>query len=57
MDKKKVAELAKSCSLSCKKLVQDKQLKRIFATPSLMVVSLTVLGLVSITPDKCFWTI
>ncbi len=57
MDKKKVAELAKSCSLSCKKLVQDKQLKRTFATPSLMVVSLTVLGLVSITPDKCFWTI
>ena len=57
MDKKKVADLARSCSLSCKKLVEDKQLMRTLATPSVMVVSLTVLGLVSITPDKCWWSV
>ncbi len=56
MEKKKVEDLAKSFSLSCKNLVEDKKLMRPFRTPSLTVVSLIVLGLVSITPDKCFWT-
>jgi len=57
MDKKKVADLAKSFSLSCKKLVRDKQLMRTLATPSVMVISLTVMNLVSTTPEKCFWSI
>jgi len=55
MDKKKVADLARSCSLSCKKLVQDKQLIRTLATPSVMVVSLAVMNLVSSTPNKGWW--
>ncbi len=55
MDKKKVAELARSCSLSCKKLVNDKQLMRTLATPSVMVVSLAVLNLISTTPNKGWW--
>ena len=57
MDKKKVEDLARLCSLSCKKLVRDKQLMRTLATPSVMVISLTVMNLVSTTPDKCFWSI
>ena len=55
MDKKKVADLARSCSLSCKKLVQDKQLIRTLAAPSVMVVSLAVMNLVSSTPNKGWW--
>ena len=55
MDKEKVADLAKSFSLSCKKLVQDKQLMRTLATPSVMVVSLAVMNLVSSTPNKGWW--
>jgi len=55
MDKDKVADLARSCSLSCKKLVQDKQLIRTLATPSVMVVSLAVMNLVSSTPNKGWW--
>ena len=57
MDKKKVADLARSCSLSCKKLVKDKQLMRTLSTPSVMVISLAVMNLVSTTPEKCFWSI
>jgi len=57
MDKKKVADLARSCSLSCKKLVQDKQLIRTLATPSVMVVSLAVMNLVSSTPNKGWWSV
>lgn len=57
MDKKKVADLAKSCSLSCKKLVQDNQLIRTLATPSVMVVSLAVMNLVSSTPNKGWWSV
>ncbi len=55
MDKKKVADLARSCSLSCKKLVQDKQSMRTLATPSVMVVTLLVANLVSSTPNKGWW--
>ncbi len=44
MDKKKVADLAKSCSLSCKKLVKDKQLMRTLTSPAVMLVSLTVIN-------------
>ena len=55
MDKKKVADLARSCSLSCKKLVKDNQLMRTLATPSVMVVSLAVMNLVSSTPNKGWW--
>jgi hypothetical protein len=56
MDKKKVADLARSCSLSCKKLVEDKQLQRKLATPSVIVVSLAVLNLVTISPNKDWWS-
>ncbi len=55
MDKKKVADLAKLCSLTCKKLVQDRQNVRILATPSVVVVSLAVMNLVSSTPNKGWW--
>ncbi len=55
MDKKKVTDLARSCTISCKKLVQDKQMVRTLATPSVMVVSLAVMNLVSSTPNKGWW--
>ncbi len=57
MDKKKVTNLARSCSLLCKKLVQDKQLMRNLATPSVIVVSLAVMNLVSSTPNKGWWSV
>lgn len=57
MDKKKLADLARSCSLSCKKLVQDKQIVRTLATPSVIVVSLAVMNLVSSTPNKGWWSV
>jgi hypothetical protein len=56
MDKKKVADLARSCSLSCKKLVEDKQLQRKLPTPSVIVVSLAILNLVTISPNKDWWS-
>lgn len=52
MDKEKVADLAKSFSLSCKKLVKDKQLVGTLTTPAVVLVSLTVMNLISVTPDK-----
>jgi hypothetical protein len=55
MDKKKVADLARSCSLSCKKLVKDKQMIRTLVTPSVMIASLAVMNLVSSTPNKGWW--
>jgi hypothetical protein len=57
MDKKKVADLARACTISCKKLVQDKQLMRTLATPSVMVISLAVMNLVSSTPNKGWWSV
>ncbi len=57
MDKQKVADLAKSCTLSCKKFVKDKQLMRTLATPSVMVVSLAIVNLVSSTPNKGWWSV
>lgn len=57
MDKKKVTDLAKSYSLSCKKLVKDKQLMRTLTSPSVMLVSLTVMNLVSTTPLKSGWSL
>jgi hypothetical protein len=56
MDKKKVADLAKSYSLSCKKLVKDKQLIRTLTSPSVLIVSLTIMNLVSIAPLKSPWS-
>lgn len=56
MDKNKVTELARSSSLTCKKLVQDKQLMRTLASPTVLLVSLTVINLVSTTPLKCGWS-
>jgi hypothetical protein len=47
MDKIKVKELARSYSLSCKKLVKDTQLRRTVTSPSIMLVSLMVINLVS----------
>ena len=56
MDKKKVTDLARAYSLSCKKLVNDKQLMQTFTSPSVVLVSLTVINLVSIIPLKRGWT-
>ena len=55
MDQKKVADLAKSYSLSCKKLVKDTKLMRTLTAPSVVLVSLTVIHLVSIVPLKSPW--
>ena len=52
MDKNKVTDLAKSFSLSCKKLVQDKQLVGALTAPAVVLVSLTVMNLLTVTPDK-----
>ena len=57
MEKKKVAELAQACSLSCKKLVKDKQLMRVLTSPSVVLVSLTVINLVSSSPLKGRWSL
>ena len=57
MDKKKVAELARACSISCKNLVKDKQLIRTLTSPSVMLVSLTIINLVSVTPLKSGWSL
>ncbi len=55
MDKKKVADLVRSCSLSCQKLVKDKQITQSLATPSVIVVTLLVANLLSSTPNKGWW--
>jgi len=55
MDKKKLAELARLYSLSCKKLVQDKQVMRTLTTPTVMIASLAVMNLVTSTPNKGWW--
>ena len=52
MDKEKVADLAKSFSLSCQKLVKNKQLMGTLSAPAIVLVSLTVMNLISVTPDK-----
>lgn len=57
MDKKKVTDLAKSYSLSCKKLVKDTQLMRTLTSPAVVLVSLTVINLVSVTPLKSGWSL
>ena len=56
MDKKKVTDLARSCSLYCKQLVEDKQLQGKLATPSVIVVSIAVLNLITISPNKDWWS-
>ena len=50
MDKKKVAELARVCSLSCKKLVKDNQLMRKLSSPTILYVSLVVTTLITKDP-------
>jgi len=55
MEKKKVTDLAKSYSLSCKKLVKDTKLMRALTAPSVVLVSLIVINLVSIAPLKSPW--
>lgn len=57
MDKKKVTELARAYSLSCKKLVKDKHFIQALTAPSIMLVSLTVVNLVTITPLKSAWAL
>ena len=57
MDKKKVADLAKSFSRSCKELVNDRQLNRKLPTPAVTLVAITILNIV-MTPniiDKKSW--
>ncbi len=55
MDKIKVKELARSTSLTCKKVVRDTQLRRTVASPAVMLVSLMVINLVSKTQTKSSW--
>jgi len=55
MDKKKVTDLARSYSLSCKKLVKDNRLTRTLTSPAVVLVTLTVINLVSTTPLKRGW--
>jgi hypothetical protein len=43
MDKNKVADLAKSFSLSCKQVVKSNQLAQGLTSPAIMLVALTVL--------------
>ena len=46
MDKNKVADLAKSFSLSCKQAVQGNPLTRELASPAVMLIALTVLNVI-----------
>jgi hypothetical protein len=57
MDKKKVTDLARSYSLSCKKLVKDKQLMGTLTSPAVMMIALTVMTIVSteVGIDKRGW--
>ena len=55
MDQKKISDLAKFCSLSCKKLVKDGQLTRTLTSPAVVLVTLTVINLVSVTPLRRGW--
>ena len=55
MDKKKVADLARACSVSCKKLVDDSQLTRTLTSPAVVLVSLTILDIITPTPSKVSW--
>ena len=56
MDKKKVENLAKSFSRSCKKLVKDKPLTRAIIAPELALISLTVIEMVTKPgTDKLWW--
>jgi hypothetical protein len=52
MDKKKVTDLAKSFSLSCKKLVKDKQMVGTLTSPAVVLVSLTIINLISVNFEK-----
>ncbi len=55
MEKIKVKDLAKSYSLTCKKVVRNTQLRRTVASPAVMLVSLMVINLISTTPTKSSW--
>ena len=55
MDKKKDADLARSYSVSCKKLVEDKQMMRSLTSPAAVVVSLAVTNLILSLPFKQGW--
>jgi hypothetical protein len=55
MDTDKVADLARSFSVSCKKLVSDRQLMQTLTSPAVVLVSLTVVNLISSVPLKEAW--
>ena len=57
MDKKKVADLAKSFSRSCKELVEDNQLTRKLSSPAVTLVAITILNIVRVPNiiDKKSW--
>ena len=46
MDKKKVADFARSFSRSCKELVNDRQLTRKLSTPAATLMAITILNVV-----------
>jgi len=42
MDKKKITDLARACSLACKELVKDAQFARKLPAPAVTLIALTV---------------
>jgi len=56
MDKKKVAELARSYSLSCKKLVKDNHLLKTMKSPAVVLVALTIVNMILVAPPKSIWS-
>jgi hypothetical protein len=51
MKKEKVTKLAESFSLSCKKIIKNRQLLQTLTSPTVVFVSLTVINLMA-EPDK-----
>ena len=57
MEKQKVADLAKSFSLSCKRVVNDRHWMHKVTSPSIILITLTVMDVVITAGDpKRGWT-
>ncbi len=55
MDKDKIKNMVKSFSLSCKQVVKDKELMQKLASPTVTLLALTVLQIVSSNLSKSSW--
>jgi hypothetical protein len=51
MDKNKVADLAKSLSTSCKRVVKSSQLAQKFSSPAVTLIAITVFNLLLVGVD------